>query len=94
MSQLENVFGTSTEDERKVNPGVDEKIQPDRFSKALIKVAQELDKALFDGYVKPKSAAVTSILQEGILDPEMDWYETPQPTGVSYCHTVACGELM
>ncbi|KAL4068578.1 exocyst complex component Sec5-domain-containing protein [Scleroderma yunnanense] len=66
MSQLEGVFGTSTEDDRKT----------------LTKVVQELDKTLFDGYVKPKSAVVTSILKEGILDPAMDWYETPHPTEI------------
>ncbi|KAF8841998.1 hypothetical protein BDN67DRAFT_900284 [Paxillus ammoniavirescens] len=63
MSQLESAFGTSNEDDRKT----------------LVKVVQELDKTLFNGYVKPKSAMVTAILREGILDPEMDWYETPQP---------------
>ncbi|KAF9226332.1 hypothetical protein BS17DRAFT_698632 [Gyrodon lividus] len=66
MSQLESAFGTSNEDDRKT----------------LVKVVQELDKTLFDGYVKPKSAVVTAILREGILDPEMDWYETPQPTEI------------
>jgi len=48
-----------------------------------MKVVQELDKTLFDGYVKPKSAVVTSILKEGILDPAMDWYDTPHPTGMA-----------
>ncbi|KIJ63178.1 hypothetical protein HYDPIDRAFT_93197 [Hydnomerulius pinastri MD-312] len=66
MSQLESAFGTSNEDDRKT----------------LIKVVLELDKTLFDGYVKPKSAVVTTVLREGILDPEMDWYETPQPTEI------------
>ncbi|KAF9239346.1 exocyst complex component Sec5-domain-containing protein [Melanogaster broomeanus] len=53
LSQLENAFGMSNEDDRKT----------------LIKVVQELDKTLFDRYVKPKSAV-------------MDWYETPQPTEI------------
>ncbi|KAG6333020.1 hypothetical protein ID866_6073 [Astraeus odoratus] len=66
LNQLESVFGMSTEDDRKT----------------LMKVVQELDKTLFDGYVKPKSAVVISILREGILDPGMDWYETPQPTEI------------
>ncbi|KAI9065588.1 hypothetical protein FKP32DRAFT_1610523 [Trametes sanguinea] len=30
-------------------------------------------------YFKPKSAALTAIVRNGILDPAMDWYETPQP---------------
>lgn len=44
-------------------------------------VVQELDKTLFESYVKPKSTDVMSIVRGGILDPEMDWYETPQPKG-------------
>jgi exocyst complex component 2 len=44
-------------------------------------VVQELDKSLFNGYTKPKVKAVTSILRDGILDPKVDWHETPQPTG-------------
>jgi exocyst complex component 2 len=46
-------------------------------------VAQELDKRLFDGYVKPKAVVVKEIIRNGILDSKMDWYETPQPTGNS-----------
>ncbi|KIM53074.1 hypothetical protein SCLCIDRAFT_32138 [Scleroderma citrinum Foug A] len=53
-----------------------------RVLQTLMKVVQELDKTLFDGYVKPKSAVVTSILKEGILDPAMDWYDTPHPTEI------------
>ena len=45
---------------------------------------QELDKTLFESYFKPKSAALTSIVREGILDPQMDWYETPQPKGAFF----------
>lgn len=44
-------------------------------------VVQELDKTLFESYFKPKSAALTAIVRDGILDPGMDWYETPQPKG-------------
>jgi hypothetical protein len=42
---------------------------------------QELDRTLFEGYIKPKSNIATAILCGGILDTNMDWYETPQPTG-------------
>ncbi|KAG5643067.1 hypothetical protein DXG03_001595 [Asterophora parasitica] len=48
----------------------------------LLTVVQELDKTLFDGYVKPKAKAAMDILRSGILDPNMDWYETPQPTEI------------
>ncbi|KAG2139268.1 exocyst complex component Sec5-domain-containing protein [Suillus clintonianus] len=66
LSQLENALGVSVEDDRKT----------------LMKAVTALDKTLFDGYVKPKAAAVAIILREGILDKNMDWYETPQPTEV------------
>lgn len=46
-----------------------------------MKVVTGLDKTLFDRYVKPKAAVVAAILREGILDKDMDWYETPHPTG-------------
>lgn len=46
-------------------------------------VVQELDKTLFEGYVKPKADIVTGIIRNGILTSNMDWYETPQPTGNS-----------
>ncbi|KAF9652669.1 hypothetical protein BDM02DRAFT_3153533 [Thelephora ganbajun] len=48
----------------------------------LTKVVQELDKTLFDSYIKPKSSAITAIVRGGILDSEMDWYETPQPKDI------------
>jgi exocyst complex component 2 len=48
-------------------------------------VVTELDKTLFEGYIKAKSDAVTSIIRGGILDDQMDWYETPQPKGMSLC---------
>ncbi len=44
-------------------------------------VVQELDKSLFEGYVKPKVTLVTEIMRKGVLDPDMDWYETPRPSG-------------
>ena len=45
-------------------------------------VVTELDKTLFEGYIKAKSDAVISIIRRGILDDQMDWYETPQPNGM------------
>jgi hypothetical protein len=44
-------------------------------------VVQELDANLFEGYTKPKANIMKGILRAGILDSNMDWYETPQPTG-------------
>jgi exocyst complex component 2 len=54
-----------------------------------MKAVTALDKTLFDGYVKPKATAVAVILREGILDKDMDWYETPQPTGELF-HVIFC----
>jgi hypothetical protein len=45
-------------------------------------VVMELDKTLFEGYIKSKGDTVTTIIRGGILDHNMDWYETPQPTGM------------
>jgi exocyst complex component 2 len=55
-------------------------------------VVQELDKTLFDGYIKPKADHVMGILRDGILDTNIDWYETPQPTGI-LCHSCPRVEL-
>jgi exocyst complex component 2 len=44
-------------------------------------VVKDLDTKLFNGYVKPKSSILTDIIRNGILDSNMDWFETPQPTG-------------
>ncbi|OCH93951.1 hypothetical protein OBBRIDRAFT_789821 [Obba rivulosa] len=62
-AELESTFGVSTEEDKHT----------------LMTVVQELDKTLFGSYVKPKAATLTGIVRSGILDPEMDWYETPQP---------------
>ena len=65
ITQLENAFGISVAEERNT----------------LMTVVQELDKTLFESFVKPKGVAVMRILRSGILASDMDWYETPQPTG-------------
>ncbi|TFY51780.1 hypothetical protein EVG20_g10840, partial [Dentipellis fragilis] len=64
LAQLETAFNLTIEADRQT----------------LMTVVQELDKTLFDAYVKPKSAVLTAIIKGGILDPAMDWYETPQPS--------------
>jgi exocyst complex component 2 len=40
-----------------------------------------LDQTLFEKFITPKVTVATGKLRGGILDPKMDWYETPQPTG-------------
>ncbi|KAF8222395.1 hypothetical protein L208DRAFT_1413490 [Tricholoma matsutake] len=66
LTQLESALGISVIDEQQV----------------LITAIQELDRTLFEDYIKPKASVVMSILRGGILDPNMDWYETPQPTEI------------
>lgn len=48
---------------------------------SLMAFMQELDNTLFEAYARPKAEAVTAILRGGILDPQMDWYETARPLG-------------
>ncbi|TDL24651.1 hypothetical protein BD410DRAFT_838154 [Rickenella mellea] len=66
VTQLEAAFGTNIDSDREM----------------LMTVVQELDRTLFEGYLKPKAAAVTAIVRSGVLDPAMDWYETPRPTEI------------
>jgi hypothetical protein len=46
-------------------------------------VVDQLDQTLFDKFLTPKVTIATGKLRGGILDPGMDWYDTPQPTGES-----------
>ncbi|KDR72595.1 hypothetical protein GALMADRAFT_252744 [Galerina marginata CBS 339.88] len=66
LAQVESAFGLSMVEDRKT----------------LMIVVAELDKTLFEGYLKSKSESVTALLRGGILDSQMDWYETPQPTDI------------
>ncbi|KAI3602858.1 exocyst protein [Moniliophthora roreri] len=66
ITQLESAFGVAIADDRQT----------------LMTVVQELDKTLFEGYAKPRASVATSLLRSGILDEEMDWYETPQPRDI------------
>ncbi|KAF8886545.1 exocyst complex component sec5 [Infundibulicybe gibba] len=66
LNQLEVAFGISISDDRQT----------------LMTVVQELDKTLFESYYKPKASVATSIIRRGILESDMDWYETPQPTEI------------
>ncbi|KAF9068906.1 exocyst complex component Sec5-domain-containing protein [Rhodocollybia butyracea] len=63
ITQLENAFGITVAEERQ----------------ALMTVLSELDKTVFEGYSKPRAGVVTGLVRGGILDENMDWYETPQP---------------
>jgi exocyst complex component 2 len=47
----------------------------------LMDVTEQLDKILFDDYVKRKSGDVASIIRKGVLGGTVNWYEAPKPTG-------------
>jgi len=49
----------------------------------MMTVVTELEQMLFNGYTKAKLELAIALLRKGILDPQMDWYETPQPTGMT-----------
>lgn len=49
----------------------------------LMDVTDQLDKILFDDYVKRKSADVAKILRKGVLGGTVNWYEAAKPTGES-----------
>ncbi|KAI0030356.1 exocyst complex component Sec5-domain-containing protein [Vararia minispora EC-137] len=66
FSQLETAFNVNMDMDRQT----------------LMTVVRELDKSLFNGYVKPKAALICDRLRRGILDPSMDWFKTPPPKDV------------
>lgn len=47
----------------------------------LMDVTDQLDKILFDDYVKRKSADVAKIIRKGVLGGTVNWYEADKPTG-------------
>ncbi|THH31004.1 hypothetical protein EUX98_g3179 [Antrodiella citrinella] len=73
ISELESAFGITMEEDKTT----------------LMAVVQELDKTLFESYVKPKSAVLIDVVRNGILDPNMDWFGTPQPTGFIHAQVTA-----
>jgi exocyst complex component 2 len=82
LSQLESALGASVEGERKVRLLLCCRTALcAQIMQTLMGAVAGLDKTFFDGYVKPKATVVAAILREGILDKDMDWYDTPQPTG-------------
>ena len=47
----------------------------------LMEVTDQLDKILFDDYVKRRSEEVGRIIRKGVLGGTVDWYEAEKPTG-------------
>ncbi|GAA5980926.1 hypothetical protein JCM10908_003921 [Rhodotorula pacifica] len=48
----------------------------------LLDVTDQLDKILFEDYVKRKSNEIASIIRKGVLGGEVDWYEADKPKEV------------
>ncbi|BGO96556.1 Exocyst complex component SEC5 [Rhodotorula toruloides] len=48
----------------------------------LMDVTEQLDKILFDDYVKRKSAEIAKIIRKGVLGGTVNWYEADKPTEV------------
>lgn len=42
----------------------------------------QLDKILFNDYIKRKSGLLRDIIRQGILLSGVDWYSIPKPTGM------------
>ncbi|EJD54829.1 hypothetical protein AURDEDRAFT_179883 [Auricularia subglabra TFB-10046 SS5] len=50
--------------------------------RTLMDVVQEMDRVMFDYYIKQKAAALNKIVRDGILNSGIDWYDTPRPTEI------------
>lgn len=47
----------------------------------LMSVTDQLDKILFDDYIKRKGADVAKIIRKGVSGGTVNWFEAPKPTG-------------
>lgn len=56
----------------------------------LMSVTDQLDKILFDDYIKRKSMEVAKIITKGVLGGAINWYEAPKPTGESPSCVTLC----
>ncbi|GJN92256.1 hypothetical protein Rhopal_005286-T1 [Rhodotorula paludigena] len=58
------------------------KVHMQSDTQMLMDVTDQLDKILFDDYVKRKSAEVAKIIRKGVLGGTVNWYEADKPTEV------------
>ncbi|KAI8147481.1 exocyst complex component Sec5-domain-containing protein [Fennellomyces sp. T-0311] len=58
------------------------KCNMDEDLKTLLEVVDQLDKILFNDYIKRKSGLIRDIIRQGILLSGVDWYSIPKPTEV------------
>ncbi|KAH9077909.1 exocyst complex component Sec5-domain-containing protein [Lactarius deliciosus] len=83
VNQLESAFDINAETDKAVSGA---SLFFRRFTnvhhQTMMTVVEQLDQTLFENFLNPKVAIATGKLRSGVLDPEMDWYETPQPTEI------------
>ncbi|KAF8512663.1 exocyst complex component Sec5-domain-containing protein [Hysterangium stoloniferum] len=63
-----------------VETGLGNVIEEER--QTLQTVLTEVDRTLFDDYVRQKASNLKRLIRDGIMDTNMDWFETPRPTEV------------
>ena len=83
VTQLEGAFGVSLVADRQVGVFLVEcsHVIIIVTSQTLKTVVEELDKSLFDGYVKPRAEVIANKIHEATLGGHIDWYRAPQPKG-------------
>jgi exocyst complex component 2 len=83
VTQLEGAFGVSLVADRQVCVFLVEcsHVIIIVASQTLKTVVEELDKSLFNGYVKPRTEVIANKIYEAILGGHVDWYRAPQPKG-------------
>lgn len=60
------------------------KLEMSQDVEMLMEVTDQLDKILFDDYVKRKSKQVSEIIRKGVLGGGIDWYLAEKPKGKGF----------
>lgn len=92
INHLETLFATNVDSDRRVrDPRALFLFLVARLitSQTSMTIVTEMDKILFDYYIKQKSSALNKIVHDGILNSGIDWYDTPRPTGSSCSPSMA-----
>lgn len=81
INQVEAAFGTSIANERRVCYLLSSWAVVQLALQTLVEVVSQIDRTLFEAFVKDKIVHLTKVMRHGILESGLDWYETPRPTG-------------
>ena len=49
----------------------------------LTEVVENMDRMVFEDYIKRRSQALVQVIQDGVLNGGIDWLDTPKPIGKS-----------